>query len=135
MTTEARSVVILDDDDAVRGSLREFFEDRGWRVKEAREAEAALAIVRQERPDGIVVDVRLPGMDGNTFILAAVREHPGLACVICTGSPQYEPPPAVRALPQVARAVFCKPVMALDGMEATLRAQIAARERGGGAHD
>jgi CheY-like chemotaxis protein len=41
----------------------------GYQVSEAEAAEKALAAIKQERPDVILVDLLLPGMDGLTLVL------------------------------------------------------------------
>ncbi len=110
MTAFIPTVLILDDDDAVRESFQYFFEDLGWDVREAGTAEIALKEVKQDPPAGVVVDIRLPGMDGNSFIVELEKTHPNVACIICTGSPEYKPPKSVLAKPQVLDQIFAKPV-------------------------
>ncbi len=124
MSEQTQMVLILDDDDAVRESLMDFFEDRGWRVLSAATAEDALNLLAHEEPDGAVVDIRLPGMDGNALIRAVSSTRPTLACVICTGSPEYRTPKDVAALSQVSEKVFAKPVANLIELEDEVRLQI-----------
>ena len=124
MTDQAQTVLILDDDDAVRQSFQNFFADRQWRVLSATTAEDALEVVAQETPDCVVTDIRLPGMDGNGFIRLVNETHPTLACVICTGSPEYHLPNGTDAIAQVSHQVFTKPVMDLRALEEELCRQI-----------
>jgi DNA-binding response OmpR family regulator len=60
----ADSVLVVDDDDGIRSSVRVALEDRGYRVIEAPDGESALARLREREPDLVVLDVMLPGMDG-----------------------------------------------------------------------
>ncbi len=124
MSKQRQTVLILDDDEAVRESLMYHFEDRGWRVLLAVTAEEALDVLAHETPDGAVVDIRLPGMDGNDFIREVCRRNINMACVICTGSPQYRPPDDITTLPQVSEQVLAKPVVDLAELEESLRRQI-----------
>ena len=55
---------MVDDNDANRSLARHTLEDEGYRVLEASAGEEALAIVEREAPDCILLDVRMPGMDG-----------------------------------------------------------------------
>ena len=126
MNEQPLTVLVLDDDEAVRDSLSDFFEDHGWKVLTAATAEEALEVLTEESPDGAIVDLRLPGMDGNAFIRAACATYPGLAHVICTGSPEYRPPVEVTSLPQVSRRTFKKPLQSLEALEAELRRHIEA---------
>lgn len=121
-----KTVLILDDDDAVRESLTAFFEDRGWRVLPAVSGEEALEVLDRESPDGSIVDIRLPGMDGNEFIRQAIRKCSCLAYVIVTGSPEYRLPEDVMTLPPVSDIVFAKPVVRLERVEEALLRQIDA---------
>ncbi|WP_148575430.1 response regulator transcription factor [Nocardioides caldifontis] len=71
MTTR---VLVLEDDDGLRTSLRLVLEDDGFSVVEAGDAEAALHVVSDDRVDLMLVDLMLGGMDGFTFIRRA-RAH------------------------------------------------------------
>jgi response regulator RpfG family c-di-GMP phosphodiesterase len=57
-------LLIVDDDAAFRALLRTTFEVVDVEVEEAGTAEAALEAVRRGRPDAIVLDLRLPGING-----------------------------------------------------------------------
>src|SRR3954471_24037612 len=58
------SVLLVDDDDGIRTSLRMALEDHGYQVREAADAETALERVKEQSPDVVVLDLMLPGMDG-----------------------------------------------------------------------
>ncbi|MCK5682846.1 response regulator [bacterium] len=120
----AMTVLILDDDAAVRESLMAFFEDREWQVLSAPTGEDALQIVKNNQIDCVIVDIRLPGMDGNAFIMKLNITHPELACIVCTGSPEYDSPDEVKALLQVSRTVFIKPVINMKLLEDDIYSQI-----------
>jgi signal transduction histidine kinase len=62
--TPRATVLVVDDNDANRSLARHTLEDEGYRVLEAAAGEDALAIVEREAPDCILLDVRMPGMDG-----------------------------------------------------------------------
>lgn len=124
MMGDVPRILILDDDDAVRESFQYYFEDLGWDVRGAETAEKALQVVQQDPPDGVVVDIRLPGMDGNSFILELEKTHPDVACVICTGSPKYRPPETVASRPQVFGQIFAKPVTDLLQLAESLKQHI-----------
>ena len=60
----ARTVLIVDDDAAVRMVLQLAFERTAYVVSAAEDGESALALVREARPDLILLDVGMPGIDG-----------------------------------------------------------------------
>lgn len=64
MSGMAGSVLIVDDDDGIRASLRLALEDNGYVVFEAPDGEAALTEAKGRSPDVIILDLMLPGMDG-----------------------------------------------------------------------
>ena len=61
----AQTILIVDDDDDVREILAETLEEFGYRVIRAGSGEEALQCLdRQDGPDMIITDVRMPGMSG-----------------------------------------------------------------------
>jgi len=112
-----KTILIIDDEQAVRDSFVDYFEDCLWHPVQAESAEEALALLKDESPDAAVVDVRLPGMDGNDFIRKAYQGSPKTAFVICTGSPEFRVPPDLMKLPRVSNRLFKKPVARMADLE------------------
>ena len=73
-----RHVLVVDDDDMVREITQLTLETvAGWRVRSASGGEQALALLREELPDAVLLDVMMPGMDGpSTF--RAMQDDPAL---------------------------------------------------------
>ena len=79
-------VCIVEDETLVRHGIRKLLElgDRVEVVAEARDGEEALAQIEQSRPDVVLLDVRLPRLDG-IGVLKALREKPGAPpCLVLT---------------------------------------------------
>jgi DNA-binding response OmpR family regulator len=57
-------ILLVDDDALLRRSLAFTLEQAGYRVSTAATAENALALAARERPDLVLLDIGLPGMDG-----------------------------------------------------------------------
>jgi CheY-like chemotaxis protein len=57
-------VLIIEDEEDIRLLTRVILEGAGHRVTEAATGEAALVAMRQEVPDLVLLDIRLPGIDG-----------------------------------------------------------------------
>ena len=66
------SILVVDDDASVRALLRDLLECEGHEVRTADDGFAALRAVAAERPDCVVLDVMMPGMDGHE-VLARLR--------------------------------------------------------------
>src|SRR5215218_8562353 len=58
------TVLIVDDEEAISWALRKAFERLGHRVGVAASAEAAFELAERSPPDVVILDVRLPGIDG-----------------------------------------------------------------------
>jgi DNA-binding response OmpR family regulator len=59
-----RQVLVVDDEPHIRTVLRGYLEADGFAVTEAADGEAAIRLVRQQPPDLMLLDVKLPGIDG-----------------------------------------------------------------------
>jgi DNA-binding response OmpR family regulator len=77
----SKHILIVDDDDLVRRSLTVSLTQAGYATAAAGSAEEALALIRVQRPDLILLDIGLPGMDG-LEALRAIRRRFGDTPVI-----------------------------------------------------
>ena len=59
-----RRVLVIDDDQDVRSLARAAFEQHGFTVLEAERGESGLQLLEHARPDAVLVDYTMPGMDG-----------------------------------------------------------------------
>jgi CheY-like chemotaxis protein len=107
----AARVLIVDDEPMVAHNLQVFLEDEGMVVTAVDSAEAALALVRKGvEYDVCIMDLRLPGMDGNRGIQALHALRPALKFVVHTGSVNYTLSAEVRALGISPAQLFSKPM-------------------------
>lgn len=60
----AHTILIIDDDPAVRGAFSLILDDAGYEVREAEGGLEGIAIVQAQRPDLIFLDLRMPTIDG-----------------------------------------------------------------------
>ncbi|MFH2057377.1 MAG: response regulator [Pseudomonadota bacterium] len=111
------TILILDDETAVRESFSDYFEDRLWKIIQAESAEKALKLLEKNVVDAAIVDVRLPGIDGNEFIKKARLLKQKIAFVVCSGSPEYTIPLDLLDLSCVSNRLFKKPVNNFAQME------------------
>lgn len=61
---EKNKVLIVDDQNGIRVLLMEVFSSEGYSTFQASNGKLALEIVRQEKPDLVLLDMKIPGMDG-----------------------------------------------------------------------
>ena len=108
-----RRLLLVDDAADVRMLLQVLLELDGWTVLLAADGPAGVAAALAERPDVVVLDVQLPGLDGPE-VLRALRARPETASipvVFLTGSPPADDP---GLLALGARGVLHKPFAAAD---------------------
>ena len=74
--TVTRPVLVVDDDDGIRDSIDMTLSDEGYQVLTATHGADALTLVDQHLPSLILLDMRMPVMDGWQFA-RAYRQRPG----------------------------------------------------------
>jgi CheY-like chemotaxis protein/anti-sigma regulatory factor (Ser/Thr protein kinase) len=85
-TPDAAQLVVIDDEEAFRYVIRHIAQDAGLRVLEAEDGEAGLALVRQSRPDVVILDLHMPRLDGFAVLqaLAADAQLRLVPVLVCT---------------------------------------------------
>ena len=78
-------ILIVDDERAIRNSLKEILGDEGYDVDVAEDGPAALAKVDKERFDVIFCDIKMPGMDGTEVLDKLVADGVDSAVVMISG--------------------------------------------------
>jgi CheY-like chemotaxis protein len=125
---DAPRVLIVDDDDLVREGLVAYLEDEGMAARGVASGEEALALLGGGGTfDVCVMDMRLPGMDGNASIRALLDRAPGLRVLIHTGSLAYSLPLDLRFRGLHKGLVFFKPLQDLSALAVAIRRLTAAR--------
>jgi FixJ family two-component response regulator len=89
-------VFVVDDDPAMRDSLRWLIESTGLQVETFADAQTFLARIRPDVPGCVVLDIRMPGMSGLDLQAELARRGIGLPTIMVTG--HAEVPMAVRAV-------------------------------------
>jgi CheY-like chemotaxis protein len=74
--TGTRRLLVVDDDPTIREMLEMVLDSEGYEVVTAQHGKAAFALLDQVRPHVILLDMKMPVMDGWGF-LAAYRRRPG----------------------------------------------------------
>jgi two-component system, OmpR family, response regulator len=120
-------VLVVDDEEMVRENLGAYLDDEGFAVVLAGSAEQGLTQLAEHDCDVAVVDMRLPGMNGNRFIQEAHAARPRLRFLVHTGSLNYVPPAEFAELGIGGGRVFIKPVPDMSVIAEAIR-QIVAQE-------
>ena len=83
-----RNILVVDDDASVRSLVRDVLEVEGYEVDVAEDGFAALRRIAAQRPDCVVLDVMMPGMDGHAVLqrIRAADGGPALPVVMLTAA-------------------------------------------------
>ena len=81
---KSMKILLIDDDEWIRDSLRLFFESEGCQIVALETAEEGLKALQCESYDIIITDYRLPGMDGLTFLEQIQASHTNAVKILIT---------------------------------------------------
>jgi DNA-binding NtrC family response regulator len=105
-------LLLVEDDPAVRRSLEETLREAGYDVDVAVNAEQALARLSETRPEVVITDVRMPGMDGISLLKILRERVPGLDVIVVTAFDDM--PTVVSAMREGAFELLVKPLRLAD---------------------
>ena len=80
---EAR-VLVVDDEYLIRWTLQQKMEKAGYEVFVAETGEEGIQKIKEEAPDIVLLDIKMPGMDGYEVLEEAVKIDPGLVVIMIT---------------------------------------------------
>ena len=83
MTSNSKSILVVEDEQTIREVVRRYLERDGFDVREAANGHAALDAIEDEPPDLIVLDLMLPGVDGLT-LTRQLRQRSNIPIVMLT---------------------------------------------------
>ncbi len=113
-----RTVLVVDDEDVIRETVREVLTDEGYRVVSALDGSEVMGIVAREEPDVILLDVWMPERDGIGLLKQIRREHPEARVIMISGHGSVHT--AVTATKLGAFDFIEKP-LSLDGLLAAVK--------------
>ncbi|RMF62549.1 MAG: sigma-54-dependent Fis family transcriptional regulator, partial [Bacteroidetes bacterium] len=79
------TILVVDDEASIRRTLREILEYEGFAVEDAEHGEEALAKLRAQRYDLVLLDVKMPRMDGLEVLAVMAEEMPEVPVVMISG--------------------------------------------------
>jgi len=83
-TDEARNILVVDDDDSLRDSLKDVLEGEGYAVFLASTRAKASELVQKVAPQLAIVDLKLPDGSGTAFLSELSRVTPDTVCILMT---------------------------------------------------
>jgi two-component system, NtrC family, response regulator AtoC len=77
-------ILIVDDEAAMRKNLSELLGEEGFRIVEAVDGESAMSMVKEHRPNLILLDINLPRTDGLAVLVQVKRTQPDVPVIVFT---------------------------------------------------
>jgi FixJ family two-component response regulator len=105
---DAATVLIVDDDELVRATFVRILERGGFETREALDGEDGLRAFRAQRPSCVLLDLRMPGLDGLDVLRTLVAEAPEVPVLVASGAGTMRD--AVEALRRGAWDFVVKPM-------------------------
>jgi len=103
-----KQVLLVDDEPGILRVLGISLADRGYRVLTAESGEEALRVFHEARPEVILTDIKMPGMDGIELLKRIKAESPNTEVIMITGHGEMEL--AIQSLKYDASDFITKPI-------------------------
>jgi two-component system nitrogen regulation response regulator GlnG len=120
MTFVGSRILIVDDENEVCALVSQYVQQEGLTPIVAHSGEVAVEKVRTEHPDTLVVDMKLPGIDGMQVLKAAKAVDEDLPVILMTGAPEVRA--AVAAIRAGAHDYLAKPLKQHEVLRVVFRA-------------
>ena len=119
------SVLIVDDEEIVRRAHLRSLEDTGCQARVAEDGDEAIRVMEQEPADVILLDIRMPGLNGMDVLKTIKKRWPDSEVVVITGYPTIDS--AKEAVRLGACNYIAKPVAPDDVIKAANEAMTQKR--------
>ena len=110
-------VLIVDDEKLIRWSVRRQLEEWSYTALEAESGTGALAQIRTEVPDLILLDVRLPNLSGLEVLREIKQNNLGVSVIMITGDPQLDD---IKTAIKLGALDFIKKPLDFDELQITI---------------
>lgn len=124
-----KTILVVDDEDGVRESVREVLSDEGYRVVDTADGTQVLQIIKDQRPELVLLDIWMPQMDGIGLLKEIKTREPDINVVMVSGHGNIHT--AVTATKFGAFDFIEKPV-SLDGLLLTVQRALGEMPHAGG---
>ena len=118
MECAGKSILVIDDEKAIRESISDFLEDYGCMTSVAANGLEAIEILKVVQPDAILADLNMPGMDGFELIDHVAGKYPETPIIVLSGVGIIDK--AVEAIRRGAWDFLPKPLTSFSVLQITL---------------
>lgn len=115
----SQSILIIEDDAAIRASLASWLEDAGFRSLQADSSDAGMAFFRRDQPDLVLLDLGIGDANGMDLLRVMKNERPGTPVIIVSGRTHITD--AIDAFKAGAWDYVTKPIASMEVFTNSLR--------------
>ncbi len=115
-------ILAIDDEPVVRDSIAAYLEDSGFEILQAGDGQEGLQRLREDAPDLILLDLRMPEMDGLQFLEIMKRETPDTPVIVVSGTGVLQD--AIEALRAGAHDFVTKPILDMAVLEHAVKSAL-----------
>ncbi len=128
--TKSMALLIVDDEERFLYSMEKLLVKKGYRVQTAASGEQCLGVLEEKPVDVVILDIKMPGIDGLETLRRIKRRYPLVEVVLLTGHATVES--AVEGLKSGAFDFLMKPISVsdlLDKVKEAYKRRRAAEEK------
>lgn len=85
-----KKILLVDDESSIQIVYREEFEDDGYQVLSALNGEEALEIFQNEKPDIVILDIQMPGMNGIEVLRQMKMQRPDIPVILSSAYQDFK---------------------------------------------
>jgi len=112
-----KRILLVDDNKNVLAVISDFLTITGYAVREAKNAQGAIEVVKEELANLALIDLRMPGMNGINLMLSLKKTNPHIPVIIYSGYPSMDT--AIEAFKKGADDYVTKPFF-LEELKASI---------------
>ncbi|MBF0449144.1 MAG: response regulator [Candidatus Magnetomorum sp.] len=86
MSSKKIKILSIDDEYIIRETISDYLEDKGYDIVEAENGRVGIEVFRSEKPDLVLVDLRMPEMDGLEVLSILCKESPQTPIIMVSGT-------------------------------------------------
>ena len=119
-------LLAIDDETGFTAIIQNYFGVRGFDVYIAHEGDEGLKVFRQQKPEICLIDLKMPGLDGDEVLREILLEMPHTKCIMITASEGHGKTRA-KLIEMGAYSCFDKPLTSLKDLENKIKEALAAQ--------